>query len=70
MKGSSSPEKQPHSRQQSKVQSKIDQLERLKQTDIRDNRTVVKEMDITRLTPHSLEQLLKFIGLRDGEISL
>lgn len=27
-------------------------------------------MNIAKLTPKSLEQLLKFIGLREGEISL
>lgn len=42
----------------------------MKQNDIRDNRSVQREMDINHVTAQSVEKLLRFIGLLEGEISL
>ena len=38
--------------------------------DIRDNRTVQKEMDISLTSPQSIERLLRYIGLKEGELPI
>lgn len=54
-----------HSKHQ-RVQHKIDMVERLSKNDVRDGRTVMKEMDISLISAQSYEKLLKYIGLREG----
>jgi hypothetical protein len=56
---------------QSKLQSKIDLIDRMGRVDIRDNRSVQREMNINLVSAGSLERLLRFVGLVAGaEISL
>lgn len=38
--------------------------------DIRDNRSIRKEMDIAALTPQAMEKLLCYIGLREGDVPI
>jgi len=56
---------------QSKLQSKIDLIDKMGRVDIRDNRSVQREMNINLVSAQSVERLLRFVGLIEGaEISL
>lgn len=56
---------------QSKLQSKIDLIDKMGRVDIRDNRSVQREMNINLVSAQSVERLLRFVGLVAGaEISL
>jgi len=40
-----------------------------KVTDLRDNRQVMKEMDVNLISAATVECLLKFVGLEPGEVT-